>query len=294
MPRGDRTRPNMTDRRAYTYVLLRYRHDPLAGEFANVGVLVHEAASGFLDARVRTTLGPRLSKMFPTLDGESFKSALQAILRAVRKLSEKEGKDMFASLSDAAGFARRAMPHDETSFVWSQLGSGVTDDPQKALDKLYARFVTQYDGRPKTSRDDAAIWRPVRDMLVARNLADRLQPKVIRSDVDQVEFEHAWKNGAWHCYQPLSFDLSSSDNIRDKAARWAGHMWALDRADEPFKPHFVVGAPSNPQLQSAYEKALKLLALSPGEPEVIEEAAAKDLVDKIEDELRAHDSIVAR
>lgn len=284
----------MTDRRPYTYVLLRYRHDPLAGEFANVGVLVHEAASGFLDARVRTTLGPRLSKMFPTLDGESFKSALQSILRAVRKLSEKEGADMFASLSDAAGFARRVMPHDETSFVWSQLGSGVTEDPQKALDKLYARFVTQYDGRPKASRDDAAVWRPVRDMLVARNIADRLQPKVISSDVDQVEFEHAWKNGAWHCYQPLSFDLSSSENIREKAARWAGHMCALNRADEPFKPHFLVGAPSNPHLQAAYEKALKLLALSPGAPEVIEEAAAKDLVDKIEDELRAHDNVVAR
>lgn len=280
----------MTDRRPYSYVLLRYRHDPLAGEFANVGVLVHQPASGFLDAKVRTTLGPRLSKMFPSLDGESFKSGLQAILRSVRKLSQREADDMFASLSDAAEFARRAMPHDETSFVWSPVGSGTTGDPQQALDKLYSRFVTQYDGKARTSRDDASVWRPVRDMLIARKIADRLQPKVIRSDVDQVEFEHAWKNGAWHCYQPLSFDLSSSDNIRDKAARWAGHMWALDRADEPFKPHFVVGAPSNPQLHAAYEKALKLLALSPGAPEVIEESGAEDLVDKIEDELRAHDN----
>ena len=27
----------MNERQPYTYVLLRYRHDPLAGEFANVG-----------------------------------------------------------------------------------------------------------------------------------------------------------------------------------------------------------------------------------------------------------------
>lgn len=280
----------MTGRRPYTYVLLRYRHDPLAGEFANVGVLVHEGASGFLDAKVRTTLGPRLSKMFPSLDGESFKSGLLSIQRAVRKLGRSEAGDMFATLSDASRFAQRAMPHDETSFIWSSIGSGTTDDPQRALDKLYARFVSQYDARPKATRDDAAVWRPVREMLVARNLADRLQPKVIRSDVDQVEFEHAWKNGAWHCYQPLSFDLSSSDNIRDKAARWAGHMWALGRAEESFKPHFVVGAPSDPHLMTAYEKALKLLALSPGSPEVIEDTDAKNLVDKIEDELRAHDN----
>ncbi len=288
MSRGDRARTSMTDRRPYTYVLLRYRHDPLSGEFANVGVLVHEPSSGFLEARVRTTLGPRLGKMFPTLDGDSFKSALQTVCRAVQKLSDRESDDLFASLSDASGFARRAMPHDETSFVWSPLGSGVTEDPQKALDKLYSRFVTQYDGRPRASRDDAAVWRPVRDMLLARNIADLLQPKIIKSDVDQVEFEHAWKNGAWHCYQPLSFDLSSSDNIREKAARWAGHMQGLHRADEDFKSYFVVGAPSNPQLQVAYEKALKLLALSPGAPEVIEENAAEDLVNKIEDGLKAH------
>lgn len=290
MSSGDRTRPYMTERRPYTYVLLRYRHDPLAGEFANVGVLLHEAGSGFLDARVRTTLGPRLGKMFPNLDGESFKGALQAVQRGVRKLSTREGGDMLSSLGDAAKFAHRALPHDETSFVWSPLGSGVTDAPQRALDKLYSRFVTQYDGKAKTSRDDAAVWRPVRDLLIARNIADRLQPKIIHSDVDQVEFEHAWKNGAWHCYQPLSFDLASSESIREKAARWAGHMLALDRADEPFKPHFVVGAPTNPQLHLAYEKALALLKLSPGKPEVIEEAAAERLVDKIEVELRAHDS----
>jgi hypothetical protein len=290
MSRGDQAYPGMTDRRPYTYVLLRYRHDPLAGEFANVGVLMHEPRSGYLDAKVRTTLGPRLTKMFPTLDGDAFKGSLQSVARSVRKLGSREAGDMLASLGDAASFARRVLPTDDSSFIWGPLGSGITDDPHRALEKLYARFVTQYDGKAKPSRDDAAVWRPVRDLLLARNIADRLQPKLIRSAVDQVEFDHAWKNGAWHCYQPLSFDLSSNENIREKAARWAGHMLALEKADEPFKPHFVVGAPTNPQFQNAYERAVALLRLSPGAPEVIEESATVGLVDKIEDELRAHDS----
>ncbi len=280
----------MTDRRPYTYVLLRYRHDPLAGEFANVGVLLHEPRSGYLEAKVRTHLGPRLKKMFPTVDGGSFKGSLQSIARSVRKLSSREGEDMLALLGDAASFARRVLPTDDSSFVWGDLGSGITDDPHRALENLYARFVTQYDDTATPSRDDAAVWRPVRDLLLARDIADRLQPKIISSDVDQVTFDHAWKNGAWHCYQPLSFDLSSNENIREKAARWAGHMLALKDSVEPFKPHFVVGVPSNPQLQIAYERAVALLRLSPGAPEVIEESAAEGLVDKIERELRAHDS----
>lgn len=279
----------MMDRRPYTYVLLRYRHDPLSGEFANIGVLLHQSASGFLEAKVRSTLGTRLTKMFPSLDTDSFKSGLQSIARRVTKLSAREGGDMLASLSDASAFATKVLPQDDSSFVWGPLGSGVTDDPLRTLDKLYGRFVAQYDGKAKTSRVDADVWRPVRDLLIARNIADRLQPKVIRSPVDQVEFDHAWKNGAWNCYQPLSFDLSSSENIREKAARWAGHMLALSDSEELFRPHFIVGPPSNPQLELAYEQALALLKRSPGTPEVVEESEAAILVDRMEDQLRAHD-----
>ena len=87
MSRGDQAYTGMTDRRPYTYVLLRYRHDPLAGEFANVGVLLHEPGSGYLDAKVRTTLGPRLTKMFPTLDGDAFKGSFQSVGRSVSGLA---------------------------------------------------------------------------------------------------------------------------------------------------------------------------------------------------------------
>ena len=290
MSRGDQAITFMNDRRPYTFVILRYRHDPLAGEFVNVGVLLHEPGSGFLDAKIRSTLGPRLSKMFPNLEADSFKNSLQSIARGVKRLSDRESNDMLSVLGSAATFALRVLPNDDSSFIWGDLGSGITRDPQITLEKLYDRFVTQYDNKVRASRDDAAVWRPVRDMLVARKIADLLQSKTISSSVDEVEFEHAWKNGAWHCYQPLSFDLSSIESIREKAARWAGHMLALQESEEPFKPLFFVGAPANPSLHGAYKRAVQLLALSPGRPEVIEESAAEALVDKIEDEIRGHQS----
>jgi hypothetical protein len=104
-----------------------------------------------------------------------------------------------------------------------------------------------------------------------------------------VKFEHAWKNGAWHCYQPISFDLANDENIRDKARRWAGHMLALTNASEPFQPYFFVGAPTDEKLRLAYEAALKILKLSPVGPKVIEENEIDDLVRQIEDEIRSHD-----
>jgi hypothetical protein len=128
---------------------------------------------------------------------------------------------------------------------------------------LYDRFVARYDERVRRHRDDAAVWRPVRDRLVELKLADRLQRKKIASPIDSVEFDHAWKNGEWHCFQPLSFDLANEDNIRDKARRWAGQMLALRGSTEPFKPYFFVGSTSDQTLEDAYRAALNILKLSP-------------------------------
>lgn len=279
-------------RHSYTYVLLRYRHDPVAGECANVGVVLHDATTGLLDAKLRHTVG-RLSKMFPDLDGDAFKASLRALERAVKRLGETEGGDLLTSLKDAGSFARRVMPDDDSSFVWGPVGSGLTTDGADALERLYDRFVGRYDERAAHHRDDAAVWKPVRDLLAERNLTDCLQPKTITSPVDQVEFEHAWKNGAWHCYQPLSFDLSNEENIRDKARRWAGHMLALRNPNEPFKPHFFVGAPSDNRLEDAYRSAIKILRLSPVDLQIVEESDIETLVDQIEDEIRAHGAEVA-
>jgi Protein of unknown function (DUF3037) len=276
-----------TTRTQYTYVVLRYRHDSLSGEFANVGVVLHAPASKFLDAKMRHTLG-RLSKMFPDLNGDALKSSVRDIERAIKRLAASEAGDLFARFKDAGAFAKSVLPEDDSSFIWGPVGSGLTTNPAEALDRLYSRFVARYDEQQRQHRDDAAIWKPVRDRLAERNLADRLQAKTIVSPLDHVDFQHAWKNGAWHCYQPVSFDLANEENIREKARRWAGHMLALKDASEPFRTYFFVGLPSDHNLTSAYEAAVNILKLSPGEPQIIDETRIDDLVHQIEDEIRAH------
>jgi len=277
-----------TTRTPYTYVVLRYRHDSLAGEFANVGVVLHASASGFLDAKMRHTLG-RLSKIFPDLNADALKGSVKSLERAIKRLATPQAGDLFARSKDAGTFARAVLPEDDSSFIWGPVGSGLTANPAETLDKLYNRFVARYDEQQRQHRDDAAIWKPVRDRLAERNLADRLQTKTITSPLDHVEFEHAWKNGAWHCYQPISFDLANEETIRDKARRWAGQMLALKDAFEPFRTYFFVGLPSDQTLRGAYEAAVNILKLGPGEPQVIDEARIDDLVHQIEDDILGHD-----
>jgi hypothetical protein len=278
--RNSTSAATMTTRASYSYVLLRYRHDPLAGEFANVGVIVHQPSSGFLDVKIRHSLG-RLSAMFPDIDGEALRSSLRVIERELKRRAEAQGREVLTSLNDAGSFGRQVLPADDSSFVWGPVGSGLTADPVKTLAGLYERFVARYDERPRSHRDDAAVWRPVRDRLAELKLADRLQPKTITSPFDRVHFDHAWRNGEWHCFQPLSFDLANEENIREKARRWAGQMVALKETPEPFKPYFFVGSPSDRALEEAYRAALKILKLSPFSPEVIEESRIEDLIRRI-------------
>ena len=115
------------------------------------------------------------------------------------------------------------------------------------------------------------------------------QPKTVVSPVDEVQFGHAWKNGAWHCYQALSFDLASPDSIREKAARWSGHMLGASKSVEEIKPYFIVGAPTDATLASDYLRAIELLRASPLGPAVYEEDAADQLVEEIVRDMREHD-----
>jgi hypothetical protein len=51
-----------------------------------------------------------------------------------------------------------------------------------------------------------------------------------------------------------------------------------------------VGAPTNPQLNEAYQTAKEILRRVPNDPKIFEEGQIDDLVAQIEDEIRAHHS----
>ena len=260
MHRGIETGAIMKERTPYTYVVLRYRHDAIAGECINVGVVLHAAEQGFFDSKLNLHYG-RLRQVFPDLEPEAFKASIYSIRRGLTAVSKREKGDMLSTLDSAERFARMVLPMDDSSFIWSPVGAGVTADPELELESLFKRFVTWYEVE-----------------------------KTVRSDLTSVEFDHTWKNGALHCYQPLSFDLASRESIQDKVAKWSGHLLHLQNAKVDFKPYFIVGKPTTPGLEKAYKTALAALKQSPNEPEIYEESELDELVDLIEDEMRAHDA----
>lgn len=279
--------------RPYSYTVLRYLHDPSTFEFVNVGVLMlcppHKELPAVALGRTRTSVG-RLKDFFP-VERSVFRETMRSINRLLQRLAGEASAsaDLFPSACDALALARQGIPADSSSLQWSPLMAGLTADPAKTFESIFRRMVTKYDVKSQPRRSDDEVWRPVRQQLDARHVGISLEKKTIVGDDDKIEFQHAWKNGVWHAYEAVSLDLADAEGIYRKAHRWLGQLTSVvPAATEKFIPHFIVGAPSDPRLATAYGRAVKILKKSPGGAEVYEEDEIDKLVDRIEDEYKAH------
>lgn len=243
-----------------------------------------------LFARTRTTVG-RLRDFFP-VDRQVFRETMRAVNRQLARAGDKiEQEGLFRTSLDALTVAQTVVPSDSSSLQWSPLVGGTTMDPEKTFESVFRRMVTKYDAKSSPRRTDDEIWKPVRQELERRHLPVPLEAKVITGGDDKIEFQHAWKNGAWHVYEPLSLDLAEADGIYKKAHRWLGQLASVaPEASEPFKPYFIVGAPSDPKLQNAFERALRILKKSPVDIQLFQENQVSQLVDQIEYDIRTHAS----
>lgn len=279
----------MTSKQRYTYMVLRYVHDVVTGEFINVGVLMHAPQRSFIRIAVRTSIG-RIKHLFPDLDRHAFLTIMKDTERSTRKISKNlEYGDLLSEYPDVAAIARKVLVADDSSLQWSPISGGITEDIEKTFERVYRRYVSRYDTKSTHRRSDDEVWRPVRLLLEEKNIPIEFDEKVIVGTSDEIVFKHAWKNGVWHAYEPLSFDLADADGIKDKARRWRGHLEAVhDGVKDDLKLHLVIGAPQNHFLTSAYESAVKILREAAFHPEIYEESEIPRLVSKIEDEVRQH------
>lgn len=281
----------MTQAYSYTYSVLRYVHDVTSGEFVNVGVVLYAPEAQFLSALCRPTYG-RLSRVFPGVQPEHFKSLMHYIQSRLEEEGGRiAGELEFEKPSNVMTFAHSILPQDDSTLQWSPSGSGRTENPEKALGNLFERMVMRYEEKPaQGGRTDEEVWRNFRRTLDERRLLQHFKPKKIVVQDDEVEFEYAWKNGIWHCFEPLSFDLAAPESIRDKAHRWLGQMASVQGGAEAFKVYFLVGAPQQENLRPAFANAISILRKIPGEREIALEQDAAALAAQLEKEVAAHSS----
>lgn len=265
----------------YTYTVLQYHHDTWTGESMNIGVLLHCADYNYVSLKSRYGRG-RLGGAYPDLDHKSLRSTIAAIEKYFDRLNSAQ-RD-FLRPASALEYAKSVLVDDDSSLSWYDQGSGLTgDDPSKIHDFLFDRLVARYEshtGRP--SRSDEMVFESVKKKLQKAELYNRFQSHTVESKYASVTFEHSFKNGVWHCVQPVSFDSADADRMQDKAAKWVGKMQSLLECKGNMKAYFVTGKPQTRELMAKYNTVMEFLRASPLEPTVVDEQEADLVVEKIQ------------
>jgi Protein of unknown function (DUF3037) len=285
----------MSKKSTYTYTTLRYVHDVTTGEFVNVGIAMFAPELGYASAKCRKTI-TRVKNTFPGLNAEAFKASMKYVESKFKEvqdeLTQLKGQLLLTgNRKTALEIALSAIGKDDSSLQWSPMGSGSTNDPEVTLERLYKRMVAANDEVTASShRQDGDVWRKFSSALQNRKLLDHFKPKIISVMDDEIKFDHAWKNGVWHCLAPVSFDLSSPASIKDKAHKWLGQLSSVSDTKDKFKVYFLVGEPSQSDLTDAAQSAVNILKKSDMTGVVFTEHETERLAELIEQEVKAHEA----
>ncbi len=276
-------------KKSYTFQVLKYSHDPAAGEVLNIGVILYCPGLAFLALRTEHKF-ERLSKTFAGFDGESYRYVVRRFESAVDALRRQYSQALFGtSPNDVSQITAEIWPDTDLSIKLGSVLSGVTDDPDQALTQIFDRMVLSQGAKEeKHARSDEEVWAIYKKPLIQRELTSVLAHKNISTSEFSIDFDHAFKNQRWHVLQPMSFDLARADTVQRKAAQWLGNATALKDQKELGTLYLLLGEPQLASLKTAYEKAKRLLSRIPIKHEIIEENEADSFAERFKDFVRKH------
>ena len=278
----------MTEKLSYSFTILRYVHDVVAGESLNVGVVMYVSSGEQLLVKTQRSVG-RLKQTFRGIDQRVFRGMMSSVERGISLLAkELAGAPLTERNLDVLKCVRRVLPDDDSALQWSAAGWGLSADVTETMEHLFERYVTRHDRatvQEDRRRTDDDIRREFMKLLTESGTEIPFEQKQVRGDQDEITFKTAWKNGRWHAYEPISLDLVDENRIKDKARRWRGHLAAVKvGSEDDVKLHFLTSAPRDETLKAAYEKAKMILLGSPFASALFEETETHRLVKQIKAE----------
>lgn len=242
----------------YSYLLLKYVHDPVRDESVNVGLLMYSPHGGGMKFGYRDQSLNSLKSIFPDFATYALKRYLALISDSFKKYANQ--LDLSPDCIEELAYS--VLQQDESSLRWAKGGSGVSKDIDKTFDDLMARFVEQKKPQKShKSRRDKEVWHTFQMELKQRNLLSYFQPRTVDFGGAEEKFAHTYKNGELHCLMPLSLDYGSENDIRKRVYLEKGKSEFLNEAARKtgMKVYYLVGRPKKSSLDKEFRVAQKIL-----------------------------------
>jgi hypothetical protein len=282
---------------AYTYCIVKYVHDPVAGETLNIGVLLYAPDVQYLGFKFESRY-KRISECFADFDGDQYRRTLRQFEGAMNTLWEQLTEGMSPVLwdmpSDVHALASRLWSDPDVSFRLGPVLAGITKDPADALERLFVRMVTsQYERVQIPTRSDEEVWSKYQQ-VIPRDIRKVLREKSFETTEAEIKFEHTFKNESWHVLQPVTMDYARPEQLQDKATRWLGKATLLSGHPELSTIYVLLGHPHLEVNRTAYVKAKNILHKMPIKHELVEERDADAFMKYLADYMEEHEVIPKR
>jgi hypothetical protein len=283
--------------------LLKYRHSLALGEVLNVGLLL------LFSDEWRFIYPKKLSRLrclYPDVEIDFLRNYLKNFEAHTEKLNKVIQKSS-SELSFAHGFTldnfmenvySEFLPKDDSALQFSAEQRYVlyTNSREKIIENLYKKYFFPYESPNKRNpRDENIMLGEIRKYLKNFNLSvferyfQKQEPKKVFNEKTALSFDLHWQNSQTHLVKPISFDLSQSSSIDQKASQYFGKFMLLQGEIQrgSYALDVPVSRPKDKALFADYDKALYVLEGVPS-IKLIEEERLESYAVKVVEALTLH------
>jgi len=275
----------------FQYQTLRYMPDRLSGEFINLGAVVLAPVPQTLYFRFYNRTG-RLHNFFPEVNSLFVKQTINKIEAGLFRLKENLGAPLFAEkVTSLEILTNQVLPKDDSSLFFSEVKTVLDIDGETLLQELFERLITRHIlDEDRTSIQDSEVWtRIYKPYFEKASFAPELKEAVVKTKHDELHFEKTCRNGTLHCFEPISFQLTSNDIIRRKAYTWAGRLQELETSKEPLHIYLLAAMPADPKLKVLLKDKFSNKKIGQATIELVDERHAQQVVHKVEKLMESHE-----
>lgn len=239
--------------------------DRVSGEFVNLGIVVYEPNTKKLEGKFFEKI-TRVSGFFPTINSRHLALSLKFLQKEFDILTNRFASEFeFEKKESLEIITRKVLPKDDSSLFFTDVKKLLELNIEVTIKSLYQRFVMSYvDVVERDYISDKEVWNKIyKSYFEAYGISNHLKNHTVKTQMDTWEFDKAWKNGVWNCFETISFDLLKSDSIKDKVYKWSGKINELQTSKEPIHVFLLSKFPDeHPELKSFINKKLGKIEFS--------------------------------
>lgn len=274
------------------YKVLRYLPDRVSGEFVNLGIVAFDPLTGQLQSKFINKIG-KISGYFSNTNSRYLIKLVKTVQEQFENYSSQLVSELsFKSVSNIDELANKILPKDDSALIFSETKKTLDINLGSFIEDMFNRFVKIHlnDEEEDEVRNDKEVWNKIYKKYFDDNgITSHFSSHKVKTKNDELEFEKAWKNGSWNCFESVSFNLTRSDTIKNKVYKWAGKLDELSSTKESIHIYLLSVFPhEHPELDKFIKQKIKGKKFANLKVDLVSEDNIEKVVQKIKKEIDSH------